>query len=1316
MPNYYIDTEGITAVDPDSGGPGFPEDLTSQVAARVFKGATSLGTFRDIAPQAAGVPWNWTTPINIDSPGTYRIEYFVTDNRGDTSVLNRIVKVTDGNTVTTEAYLGIYNQVDDGMYGAGRRVAVSNDGQWASCSFHGHWEGDDFPEAHPTDLYTSFNTKLSHGAVVFNKNDPDDTYIATAKKVMGYFDAGSARVYRNTFDGKRDTIEANGVFGLVVNLCSSKIKFNFNGVWHVRDIVSINPSTNKILVSPEISEDILPDFPNTDKSYPIAIYTDAYSEPPSKDSKISDIATPDSTSPSIVPQEPIVAHSSPYTRARAPNSVSSYTPDGLVWTMRYKNNQWNIDGLFRVPFDGTQNSTDYFAFGRQIALSKDGSTLAVVRGSLNFYVYKRTSVFSHLIFMYSNSSTLPSKPSDGPDYIPSGWTDQLDNNSNESYLYVCRAKTSNNGSTYNWGNPYQVETANWKQASSDETLEDLRLFPHIGRARYGVEAGTHNEYGWSLTTSTTGINPGFIINSIALSKDGNRVTVGGDYNSSLWRETGYVVQYQYNSGTSWSQRGGTIRGPNGNTIGVAENGIRRFANRMSCDDSGNVIVVGSKGWLYENFIPMIEGEFGTTSNTVNSNTAWSGAVNCFVYNNGWRNDSLNSKYGHKDTTYNISYATQTTNSKWMYPAGAYATIFDSSDRLPYHHGIDVQMSADGNTMYVASKFSIMYPRMPTWSASETFNEGDMVEHWHTPYENSIDVISWRYEGQIFRSKINNNINNQPTLFWGDSNWEIIGETRSTEYLREILRGPTYTYRWIFGYNENSLESSSGVIFVYKKVISSSYSSGFYWHFDDIIEPPKVFGYNGWVTKGLNSLAISDNESTILMGSGSWVKHYIDGDGSYGRVAPIFLDDQMSVNNRAVFPGGWTFAQKNSTPIHSLERKTQTDNSVFDDFIAEESQNPDTIVPENYLGAPDRIDPQYGGQVIPLRSLTPNNGVERFVIIYIVHNTSQSQVVSPTSYKIYSKYYSGSDFDYIQRAFIGKDSSNIYQAQEISFNEYTPGIYVVSVKSVASSGDVSLYSDPVDLSFPGRNYNPITAITPIDVLNYRISYYPNTDYVDIYWEHDILSSNWANQSEEHHITYETNNQNESSATVVLSDYAKNFQSYKLEGLQYGTYSESFPGEEVAKIYTFYIQQKNASGFSLQKQNLGSVYTYNWSINSAPGNPIEFNTQINNGIVYIDLKIPYNGYTGGKPDSLIFYISTINAFPASYSETYTSGEIDVVFDQANNITTSGFLHNLSPNLGTINIGTTYYIWVRAVNGRGTSSWVASQRNILGGTVAN
>lgn len=190
MATYYIDNDFASAIDPD-GSPTFSSiDITNQISARVYLGNTLLGEYSNISS-------GWETPIDTEVSGAYTIEYFVTDARGATATASRKINITHGILADETAYRSLLSQVTHGMMQAGYHQSLTPEGDWAACSFVGHWGDTNFPYSFPTIVYNAYSsypptddnrmTFNGHGAVVFNKNDANNPMIMQAQDVLGYW-------------------------------------------------------------------------------------------------------------------------------------------------------------------------------------------------------------------------------------------------------------------------------------------------------------------------------------------------------------------------------------------------------------------------------------------------------------------------------------------------------------------------------------------------------------------------------------------------------------------------------------------------------------------------------------------------------------------------------------------------------------------------------------------------------------------------------------------------------------------------------------------------------------------------------------------------------------------------------------------------------------------------------------------------------------------------------------------------------------------------------------------------------------------------
>lgn len=1209
MATYYIDNDFASAIDPDGGAaPLFSSiDITNTISARVYRGDALLGEYSNISS-------GWTTPIDTEVVGKYTIEYFVTDARGATATVSRQINITRGILTDESAYSSLISQVTHGMFQAGYHQSVTPQGDWAACSFMGHWSditnsNFTFPSvdynAYDGDPHTSSNraTFNGHGAVVFKKTDANNPIIMQAQDVLGYWKT-SFKIY-----GIGDDILATN--NNTLTEVGQFIRWTHNGTTHTYQIenVGINNWLRRISIVGNREQFSLPNS----SSSAVDAYTTVYSEAPGKEGKLADITLPDSSAPSIVPRVPTVINGSPYTRAR--NIGTLQAPEGFAWTMRYENDQWIVDGLFSTPL----GAGSYRKFGRNVEISKDGSTIAIHAASYT-YIYKRVAVFSGLI--YQRASSTPSVPPTGSAIIPSGWSSSDPGGSGN--LYACRGKTANSGSTYSWSSAYLV-------AQPD--------FPHSGN----IHTSVSSDYGWNLVgTFSGGADFG---ESISFSSNGNIVGIGHPGNKLL-------KVYEYN-GSSWSQKGATINSPVKTINQYTTVGSRYFGKTVSCDDSGLTFIVGGDGWY--------------SDDPQESSFRYPGSVNCYAFVNGsWQADSIQS-YGHRDSS--SPGHTQTSQSSTMYFQPSYYNSYDD-DVWNFMHGQYVTITGDGDTMYIVSHHANQYPKSKNWSSSKTYTYQELAN----------------YSGDQYISITSNNTS-IPT---NTTYWSKISSSRSIN-------------RWVLGYDETNRTLIRGNILKYKKVTSGIFNSGFYWKYEGFILPPKTLGYYGWYHNELDSIAISSDASTILIGSSHWHKYTV-GDGGGTRIGREVLYD-----GDYYYPGGWAFIEDKDAEIYDA------DSGSFTTFINVNSYNPD--IDPSYFPAPDELSIFNDAHWNAIRSLTPN---ESF-ILYIKHNF---QTFRETSYTYYlggtntteppSSASTGS---------VALDINSEYQAIEVFKNNPIFEYFWIRINNQYDTSDWSTrrqYDLSLSIAYP-----------PPEPIDTSIEVNKNASQVKVKWTHGIRNSNNGflgiqNQAEQYSIW---SNPFTFSKTIA-ADYSKVKTEYTADNIEFtSNYSASDPGAPVAHLKTFYVRATNSHSSS-SIVNAGSIYTYDFADATAPGLPINFetNTVIVSSFpwyaVLMDFKIPYDGYTGGEPKTFIFYMTT-NPYTApaltNFSDNYTSGTMNAEFLSSSNIKSDGFRHfdyaaypNIYGNIymGQLVLGSTYYFWVRAENSYGSSNWVASQTNTTGG----
>lgn len=1221
MAKYYIDTEGATAFDPDGGGldaQGNPisEQLNNQIDARVYRGSSLIG-------QAENINFPWTTPIDTEVNGIYRIEYSVTDNRGDTAKVSREIQIVDGLLTDSENYKQFYNSVAGGVFQSGYFQSLSPNGDWAACSFLGHWAGES-DTTFPTIEYNLRNnsfpyyriTRNAHGAIVFNKNNMNEIHAMQALDILGYWKI-SGKIYGPTAPLDRVSGQFPGT--KFREQIGQKIRWDYQGNSY-EAVVNYVFSDVTIVLTESVPYDSLPrDLPSS--SY-VDCYTTAYSEAPGKDGQIADITLPDSSAPNIVPQVPIVINGSPYTRAR--NMGTLQAPEGFAWSMRYENDQWIVDSLFSTPL----SVGSYRRFGKNVEISSDGSTIAIA--ATNYvYIYKRSSVFTHLIFQRASSS--PSTPT-STNQVPSGWS--LSDPGGVGNLYVSRGKSSNNGASYSWSSVYLVSQPD---------------FPHSGN----IHPSVSSDYGWNLIGTINGGTYHFG-DSISFSKNGNIIVIGDPdpdfpYDGSA-NGSNQVKVYEYD-GSSWNQKGSAIESRNSSHYGYYSTSQKssNFGRTVDCDDSGLTVVVGGYGWYVNDSHDTYE--------------KYNGSVNCYVFVNGqWETDSIG-VYGHGDI---FIPNTQTSTSSRMY-----AQPTSNGSYWAWRHGHDVAISGDGERMYAVSLQSMRLPNPPNWDSSRQYMYNEIVFHNGTQY------ISIR----------SNNTGNEP-------------EGTGTYYWEDIDRYWSVK-RWILGKNESYQEITRGSVIIYKKVPSSA-NSGFYWYYDGLILPPRHLGYNGWYTDTIESVGVSDDKSSILIGSSKWQKYNLLGEENAGQSIGLAIYDEN--DERTYYPGGFAFASE----IGRLDYYPG-DSYTYSTFISENSSSSTTTVPPQYLNAPTTLQ-----QFAVVKSLTPDDSF----IIYINHN---SQSVRDGSYVYYINETDAStppiDASTNTETI---DDSWLYQSIEIVQNNINSGYIFVRIYSG--------YTDKTSDWSSSKFYNSSLSInaTPPEPFG-PFLYLDRTDKkVNLSWGHKITDSNGnpltvQNQAEQYSIWDSEN----SFLDTVSADYSLSKQVYTCNQELTKNYSSPSPDTPAAHIKTFYVRAKNSHSESSAVES-ESIYTYDWDQNVAPGVPANFTTNVtifnsNWKAILMDFRIPYDGYFGGEPTSFEFYkdvfnhsISYLNNNPGLLNQDFKA-EIEAAFEDSANIKTDGFRHSVyaqDPDtysnyiyMGDLNVGTTYYFWVRAVNGLGASSWVAS-----------
>ena len=905
-------------------------------------------------------------------------------------------------------------------------------------------------------------------------------------------------------------------------------------------------------------------------------------------------------------------------------------PEGFAWTMRYENNQWIVDGLFSTPISfsnqpyTTTSSSSFKKFGRNVEISKDGSTVAIHATSYT-YIYKRVAVFSHLI--YQRASSTPTAPSSGSANIPSGW--YASDPGGSGNLYACRGKTADSGSTYSWSSAYFVEQPD---------------FPHSGNIHTTVSA----DYGWNLVgTISGGTDFG---ESVSFSSNGNIIGIGDPIGE-------LVKVYEYN-GSSWTQKGSTINSPQVQINQYTYVGSHDFGRIVSCDDSGLTFVVGGYGW-YEND----EQETGYH---------YPGSVNCYAFVNGiWQATSIGID-GHRDTSA-PSY-TQTSQSSYMYFQPNYYSSSDT-DTWNFVHGQYVAITGNGETMYVVSRDANQFPKSKIWTSTKAYAYQELAI----------------YNGDQYISRVKNNtILPTNTTYWTKLS------TGSSGYTHR------YINRWVLGYNEASRTLIRGNILRYKKIPSIANASGFYWKYDGFILPPKTLGYYGWFQDKLSSMAISSDASSILIGGSDWRKYTV-GDNGGARIGPEVLHD-----GEYYYPGGWAFVEQKDAEIYDA------DSSSFTTFINVNSDNPD--IDPSYFPAPDELSTGNSGNWNAVRSLTPS---ESF-ILYIQHNF---QTFRET---FYTYYLGGTNTteppSSASTGSVALDINSEYQAIEVFKNNPIFEYFWIRINN---QYDTSGWSTR-------RQYNSSSSIAypPPEPIDTSIEVNKNASQVKVKWTHGIRNSNNAflsiqNQAEQ----YKLWDSPYTFLQTIAADYSKIKTEYTADNIEFtSNYTAPDPDTPGAHIKTFYIQAKNSHSNS-SIVNAGSVYTYDFADSTAPGLPVDFKTDlaIVTGSwlgVQVDLKIPYPGYTGGKPKRFVlFKTGDPYAGPPSgdFSAAYTSGFMDAEFLSSNNIYSNGFRHydwaaypNIYGNsyIDYLTYGFTYYFWVRAINDFGSSNWVPSQTNANGG----
>ena len=1199
MPTYYIDNDFASAVDPDGSATFTSIDITSEISARVYRNNSLVGTYLNISS-------GWTTPIDTEVPGAYTIEYFVTDSRGATRTTTRDINISRGILTEESAYSSLLSQVSHGMFQAGYHQSLSPNGDWAACSFMGHWaeitnSQYTFPStdynAYDGDPHTSDNraTCNGHGAVVFQKSNANNPIIMQAQDILGYWKTTFkiSSFGNNILASNNNPMTETGQF----------LRWTYNGTTYTYQVenVGINNWLRRISVVGGIASNSLPADPTVDA------YTTVYSEAPGKEGKIADITLPDSNAPSIVPRVPIIINGSPFTRAR--NMGSSQAPEGFAWTMRYENSQWIVDGLFSTPL----GAGSYRKFGRNVQISKDGSTIAIHAASYT-YIYKRVAVFSGLIYQRANST--PSAPSTGSASIPSGW--YASDPGGSGNLYACRGKTANSGSTYSWSSVYLA------------TQPD---FPHSGNIHTNVSA----DYGWNRVGTFSGsTNFG---ESVSFSSDGNIVGIGDPVNELL-------KVYEYN-GSSWAQKGSTINSPLEQINQYTYVGSRKFGKTVSCDDSGLTFIVGGDGW-YTSSLETEEGEYHRP-----------GSVNCYVFVNGsWQSDSIQGS-GHRDSS-SPGY-TQTSKSTGMYFQPSYYASFDD-DVWNFSHGQYVALTGDGQTMYVVSHHANQFPKSKIWDNSKTYRYQELAN----------------FQGDQYVSASSSN-NDTPNL--------------STSWVKKTTKSSRYINRWVLGLDETNRTSIRGNILKYKKVSSGAFNSGFYWKYDGFILPPKTLGYHGWYHNKMDSIAISNDASTIVIGSSHWHKYSIGDNGG------SMIGKELLYDGEYFYPGGWAFIEEKDIEIYDV------DSSTFSTFLSLNSNNAD-IHPSYFPAPKDLTD---GGNLTAVRSLTPD---ESF-IIYVDHT-------SPRNYNQNYIYYLGGSNSTTPSTSESTGSvvlnvSKIYQSIEIFKNNPIFEYFWVRIyDGYKTSGWSSTRSFDSTLSINSAPPHPYYGYIYANSFKKEATIGLAHGFTNL--NGDTLSV--ENQAEQYEIWDSTN----SFSETIRADYSVETQTY-IHNEEFTTnYSSPAPGELAAHIKTFYVRAKNSHSNS-PTVNVGTLYTYDWDQNVAPGVPANFTT---NATVFnstwkailMDFRIPYDGYTGGKPEKFIFYKDTLNlsiSYLNSNPDSFYSAEMNAVFEDSANIKTDGFRHHKGAQdpdtysnflyIGDLNTGSTYFFWVRAINEFGTSSWVAS-----------
>jgi len=1216
VPNYFVDQDGATAYDPDGGGRQVSINMNNDIIIKVFRGTSLMGTFTNIS-------FPWTTPIDIDISGRYTIEYAVTDNRGATSAVYRTIEVDDGVLSDTTTYKNLQGSVAHGILGAGYHQSLSSDGQWAACNFIGNFENDyneydtvyGLPFEKTPESRVAFN---AHGAIVFNVSNFDNNYIMQVQKVLGYW-----KVTGSTQGGVLPNQLISGNNTSYEREIGERVKWwefanqQQNAHWeeHIVDIVKSDTDfRTKTNVNIATSK---------------AIFTSVYSAAPGKHGKIADIASPDDSAPSIVPREPIVINGSPYTAARnieqsSPSRMAASgtaKPEGFAWTMRYSGGTWIVDGFFSTPYavdqypnNSYKSSEDYRRFGRNVEISGDGSTIAIhsafshiSAGTGEVYIYRRTGVFSHIA--YYSSNTKPSTPSTSSSYIPTGWSATDTNSPYSSGGWRSRAYTTNNGSTYIWGEPYQPSSA------SKES------HPHSGN----IHTNIHNEYGWTKIGTLSGLYT--FGESMDFSKDGNTIVIGDPYTYIVSTQSkGQVKVFQYN-GSSWSQKGSTITSP----VNNAGYGLYEFGISVACDNSGDTVIVGSLGQTVLD----------------STNRVDQGAC-CFQFVNGsWYSDSIyNEAESHKDATnyLGINYVQSHSSS------GMYHTPHSIAE-----HGRYVAISPNGERMYVLSRNnqSIPFP-VESWTSGTTYTKDQIIK-----YNNAV----WRAKQQT---------NAQPSS--SSSDWRNI-----STYLNGLYDKRRH---YILGYADQRLNAYHGTatmrgsVFVYKKTTSTQTQSGYYWKFEANINVPESMGYNGWELTPIDSVAVSDDDDFVLIGSSYGKKYGLLGESDEGDIIGHYVGNNM-IN--WVFPGAWVFARKGDVA-------TLPDYGVnYDTFLANYSH----LLPDQYQSSPNIS----ASSIFVLQSLNPGSSF----IIYISQPRENYRQAS------YIYYLGGTD-----TTTPSASSSSGSQAYEI-YDENALNI-ITPIEVPASSSQYfwlrmannNVSSDWSSMQF----YDSSAQITQSPVKpDVSLSYEESNGQAVFTLQHFIDQNfNIAKQSKEYIISEDA--QGLVNAQSISADYSQ-AKLYIYRTFQRGPFFSSDPSENEAEIKTFYVTAKNDIGSDAQLIPK-NIYTYNWSA-FLPQNPISFNAlYLGNYRVLLFCYLPYVGYNGSKPDHFEIFMTNNSLDVPTGANTPTLLHIPE-FNSEDMITSQGFRHDIYLESNIINTNDTYYFWIKS---EGVGTWLPAAQNSTGG----